>query len=219
MKPFLIVLLFIIASCQLFGQDQTASTNTLLSFSVQSSAGILDRLDTYELTTEREKSLYNRYQDALNARLVRFALDPFYAELAIAETTLEPKEALTEYLTYGKDGLPSVLFPKRAIKRVTNKGYTADHYFSTKISIEANGIISGTSKRVKPKVSCQIKVFDAEGEEVSNVEAEVLAANFIKSTEFPNLTFDKIGLDYIEMLQSRLEPLVQQAVEEAVSKL
>lgn len=212
-------LLILAASSSLFGQDWSASTNTLLTFSLQSSAGILDRLDTYELITDREKSLYNRYQDTLSNRLARFALEPFYAELANASITLQPKDALAEYLTYGDDGLPSILFPKRAVKRLANKGYTGDYFFNTKISISANGIVTGTSERVKPKVTCQIKVYDAAGEEVKNVEVEVLSPNFIKSTEFPKLTFDKIGLDYIEMLQKRLEPLVRQAVEEAVAEL
>jgi len=80
-------------------------------------------------------------------------------------------------------------------------------------------MMAGVSKRVKPKVRCQIKVFNPEREVVKNIESEVLSADFIKSTEFPNLLFDKIGLDYIEMLQTRLEPLVLQAVEEAVGQL
>lgn len=219
MNRFFIGLLLMAVSFSLFGQDWKASKNTLLNFTLQSSAGILDRLDTYELTTEREKSLYNRYQDTLSARLARFALDPVYAELAAADITLEPKQALAEHLTYGKDGLPSILMPKRAIKRVGNKGYTTDYFFNIKISIEAHGMVTGVSKRVKPKVRCQIKVYDAAGEDIKNEEAEVLASDYIKSTEFPNLIFDKIGLDYIEMLQKRLEPLVLEAVEAAVEKL
>lgn len=210
-------LLFVAVS--LYSQDWPGSKNTLLSFSVNSSAEILERLDTYELTTEREKSLYNRYQDTLDARLVRFALSPVYTQLDAAAIALEPKEALAELVTYGKDGLPSILIPKQVIKRLTNKGYTSDHYFIVKISIEANGFVAGVSKRVKPKVRCQIKVFNPEREVVKNVESEILSANFIKSTEFPNLRFDKIGLDYIEMLQARLEPLVLQAIEEAVTQL
>jgi hypothetical protein len=207
------------AATTLFGQDWSSSKNTLLSFSVKSSAAILERLDSYELTTEREKDLYVRYQDTLNVRLARVVLPVVYSQLAAAEITLEPKDALVDLVTYGQDGLPSILIPKQVIKRLANKGYTSDHYFVIKINMEAQGMMGGVTARVKPRARCQIKVFAAARKVVKEVDSERVATDFIRSTDFPRRRFDKIGLDYIEMLQARMEPLVLRAVEEAVGQL
>lgn len=219
MRNLLTCALSVFLILPVFSQDWPGSSNTLLDLSVQSSTEIIDRLDPYEPVTEREKSLYRRYQDTLNARLVQFALTPLNTLLKEDNISLAPTDALAEYLTYSKDGLPNILMPKRAIKKVGNNGYTTDYFFSFKLIVKAHGAIAGLSERVKPKVQCRIRVFDPSGEEVRDVESEILSSAFVKSSEFPQLSFDKIGLDHIEMLQHRLEPLVIEALKEAIGKL
>jgi hypothetical protein len=203
----------------LFGQDYDNAKLTLLLFNSNVNAGIYDRLDSYEPATDREKYNFKRYQDSLDVHMTNIGLESLYANLTKRSLDIQPLNAIEEWVDYNKNGLPNILLPKPIIKRLKEKGYETDYYLSISISVEPNSMFGGLSGSVKPKASCQIKIFNTDRDVVAKYDAEIESSSKIQERDFPRLKFDKTAYDHILMLMPYLKPLVQDAVKLAVEKL
>ncbi len=219
MKRFSFYLLIsLLTFTTLKAQDFSTSHNTLLGLSVTVSDEVVNRLDRYEVETDRERDLMQRYDDTMNYRMQRLVQEPLFALMEEQGISLQPSDALRDFVNYGNDNMPSYLFPKQAIRKILNRGYETDYFFQIKISIEANSLMAGLMERVKPKITCTIKVFDAERDVVKEVQYQYVAADHIKETQFPGIRFDKLGLDYREMLLDRLDPMLMEAIVETMGE-
>lgn len=219
MRKIIFSYLFLV-SLTLGAQDFTASQNTLLALNVLPGSEILDKLDSYEPKTTREKDNFKESKAYLEAMLTELAINSIYTELAAQkEITLEDKDALRDYITYGKDGLPVVIIPKSAIKKLVKKGYETDYYFVVNLATGLNLLMKGLPGQIKPQVTCTIKVFDQDKKQVKKIEEKVKMKTAIKMKDFPKRKFDKLDKDYMTLLVEKLTPLVKEAFMAACKQL
>lgn len=215
----LTLLYLLCVSLTIQAQDFTASQNTFLSLNVLPEGAILDKLDSYEPKTSREKKHFEESKDYLQALLTEMSIALLYEELETKKSIkLEDKDALRDFATYGNDGLPIVIIPKAAIKKLKKKGYESDYYFRFNITIGLNLLMKGLPGQLKPEVTCSAKVFDMNGKVVKKVEEKIKTKTAIKMKDFPNRKFDKLDKDYMDLLVEKLKPQITDAVVAAVQQ-
>lgn len=211
---------FLLMSLTLCGQDLTTSQNTLLALNVLPGNEILDKLDAYEPKTTREKENFKDSKAYLDAMLTELAIQAVYTELVTQkDINLEDKDVLRDFITYGKDGLPVVIIPKNAIKKLMKKGYETDYYFVVNITTGLNLLMKGLPGQIKPQVTCTIKVFDKDRKQIKKVEEKVKTKTAIKMRDFPKRKFDKLDKDYMTILVEKLSPLISNAIIAASKQL
>ena len=211
---------FLLMSLTLCGQDLTTSQNTLLALNVLPGNEILDKLDAYEPKTTREKENFKDSKAYFDAMLTELAIQAVYTELVTQkDINLEDKDVLRDFITYGKDGLPVVIIPKNAIKKLMKKGYETDYYFVVNITTGLNLLMKGLPGQIKPQVTCTIKVFDKDRKQIKKVEEKVKTKTAIKMRDFPKRKFDKLDKDYMTILVEKLSPLISNAIIAASKQL
>ena len=184
------------------------------------STDILDQLDNYEPVTDREKKSYKRHADSLQVRLKRKAFLLFNDLLKEQKNIpLEDLASMEEYINYDKNGFPVILIPKTVIKKLGSKGYQSDYYFSVNVTVGNNALIGGLSGQVKPTISCDVKVFDHDRAVVKKASFQQKANSNIKALSFPGRMFDKMGMDYIDMLVDIIQPQLETVLVGTIEQL
>ena len=212
--------LFLILSINLQAQDFTTTKNVLLDMRSSSSGEVLNALDDYDPTTEREKRLYNRNVDSLRVMMQRYAWEIYQAELnGRKKYNIPDKDALRGHVKYATNGFPSILIPKTVVKKLVKNGYDADFYFSLGVNVGMRSTLTSLGSNVKPAVTVDVKVFSPEREIVKKIERRYKSDTAIRSWDFPANDFDKLAFDHIMILAKKLEPLVRQAVKDIVAEL
>ena len=211
---------FLFAGLTLQAQDFTTSQNTFLSLSANPESALLDKLDSYEPKTSREKEQYKKNKAYFSALATEMAIGLVYQELETQKgIKLADKDALRDFIPYGNDGLPIVIIPKSAAKKMKKKGHETDYYFHFSVATGVSLVMKGLPGQLKPQVTCTIKVFDGDGKVIKKVEEKVKTKTAIKLKDFPKRKFDKLDKGYISMLTQKLKPQITKAVIAAVKQL
>lgn len=214
------IVFFLLLSYLLHGQDFTNSQNTVLSLRTYASDELTKRLDNYEPKTKREKENYFESKQFYDSALEEYTIAQIYTALTEkAGLKLEEKDALIDYIMYGDNGLPSILIPKSAIKKIVKKGHQTDYYFVFNINIGisiAGTLLPGT---LKPEVKCEVKVFSPKKELVKKIVGKNDGKTAIRMKDFPHKKFDKLEIEYMELLVEKIKPMITEAVLAAAEKL
>lgn len=209
--------LMLLATLNLSAQDLAESKNTFLNLTLITSSSLIDQLDSKKATYKSKQEAYKESQEYLKALMVEHAVNTIYAELATQKgIKLEDKKALKEYVTYAA-GLPLVLIPKSAIKKLKKRGYQSDHYFSFTISMD-HDILGATPFEVSPRTKCNIKIFNANREVVKKIEEKHETDAVIKKRDFEE-GFSKFNSSDMEELADKLKPILTEAIIAAINQL
>lgn len=197
-------------------QDLAASKNTFLSVSFTISSTIAGKLDPKKAVLNSAKESQRTNQAYLKALLQEFAVTTLYDELSTQHNiTLEKKEALRDYTLFS-EGLPLVLIPKSAIKKILKKGYETDFFHTIVLSVTED-IFGSASFEVIPEIKSTIKIFDNKRAVVKKIVQESKVENPIKKRDFEH-GFSKFSDVDMEELAEKLKPIIKENIVMAVKQ-
>ncbi len=213
----LFIALFLLSNLCLSAQELAESKNTFLNLLFSTSSLVINQLDGKKASYASQKEAFQESQKYLKALLEEYTVNTLYTELETQKgIRLEEKNALKEYLTYAQ-GLPLVLIPKSAIKKLKKRGYQSDHYFSFTISVD-HDILGATPYEVAPRIKCTLKVFNANRETVKKIEEKYQPETIIKKRDFED-GFSKFNSTDMEKLAEKLKPILHEGIIAAINQL
>ena len=199
-------------------QDFQKTNNAVASYFCSVSNEIVNQIDTYTPLTSREKEQIGKFQKQLDYQIEQACLDTLMKKIG-DKVNLMPLDALESVITYTAGGYPSLMFPKKKIKKV-GKEIGADHYFVFNISVSpVIGLAPKLVTSTKPEVVVTIKIFDNQGNKVNTIKMNKKAKKGIKRIDFARKKFDKLDLEYVDPLVEKLMPTIEEAISMAVAKV
>lgn len=199
-------------------QAQSAdSKNAIIGNVFRLQPSFVEFYDNSEAGTDRERKLMNKVAKKRNLALGEKVYEAMMEALK-TEHQIEflPVETLEGMISYSNEGYPMVILPKKAIKKKIPQG-TADYYFSF-VVISDSALIPGL-KGLKPKTTVVIKIFDAKGSKIKDIEMDVKAETYLNKEQFPDGSFDKMDETYIEPFVDLMMPYVKEAITKAVKDI
>ncbi len=213
----LFVLVFLCFSLNATAQDLSTSKNTFLNIVFTVSANIPDQLDPKKAILSSAKESARANQAYLKALLQEYTVSTLYEELSTQHNiVLEEKEALREYTLFS-EGMPLVLIPKSAIKKILKKGYETDYFYSFMVSVTKD-IFGSASFEVIPEVKTTLKIFDTNRAIVKKIDQKYKEDKAIKKRDFEN-GFSKFSDVDMEELAEKLKPAIKECIVGAVKQL
>lgn len=223
----------------LFAQETSDSKNHLLKFEVEFADTLLSKLDNRQFDAGSKKTKTARNLLYLQNRLDTLAREKVLSEFEAKGMPISSNEVLREYIKFGMDKTPMAPTLKGAIKNLGKKGYTGGSYLSVVIKIGLP-TLSTNPKGIKPQMEITLRRFDATGKVQSRVlekykAPEALLAYIKKDNPFlktiipkrktgllakkDEVVFDKTQREFIELLISELQPVLDNGIEQALGKL
>ncbi|WP_341225522.1 hypothetical protein [uncultured Arcticibacterium sp.] len=223
-KSILLTLLTLgLTSINSFSQDLKSGKNTIIKVDYLYASLLLNNLDKYAPATSREKKSYDSIQKQLNIDWQNNLYDKALAALSENDIKTEPINALENYKVLYNNGFPTILMAKSAIKKMVKNGYNSDNFILIKLSTEADTGLKGAStttvNKFTPKAKVTIDVFTSDGKKVHSADHTASAPEKVTNKAYFGSRFDKLDDDMILRLKELYEPLISEAISEAVAKL
>ena len=213
----LLVLAFLCFTIKATAQDFSNSKNTFLNIVFTVSANIPNQLDPKKAILPSDKESAHANQAYLKALLQEYTVTTLYDELSTQHNiVLEEKEALREYTLFS-EGMPLVLIPKSAIKKILKKGYETDYFYSFMVGVTED-IFGSASFEVIPEVKTTLKIFDNKRAVVKKIDQKYKEDKAIKKRDFEN-GFSKFSDVDMEELAEKLQPAIKESIIRAVKQL
>jgi hypothetical protein len=220
-------LFFCLFACNsfLFSQDLTTARVAIISFTGAINEDILNGLDPRDLSkaphTAEEKDLKRRIDKRLEKRFLEDAYDILRQKLDQQGIKMEPLSTSAKIANLNEKGFPNPLAPKNVIKK-RNENY-ADFFLN--IDIVCSKPFLGGLLGFKPEARIRMVLHDAQGNKINTINGEAKDAVPLKSTDFDeawtNLIerFNRFDWHSVSLLEERLMPLVEVAIENTLSQL
>jgi len=216
--------LFTMALGQAEGQDLAGKKNTVVQFDFTMYESVLSKLDPYEPSTVREKENYREAKQYIEKKLVDNMSELTEKYLANHfSASLQPIQTLEDYkVVYNSKGYLNTMIVKSVIKKVNKKGYESDFFLACSVTLESTTDMLGKAKltkQFKPQITFNISIFDDQGTKLQKFQGKLKAENPIKAKSFPSLKFDKMEIEYMDLLLEMLQPDLEAALEKALSQI
>ncbi|AWV97188.1 hypothetical protein [Arcticibacterium luteifluviistationis] len=219
---FLTLLVISALSIKSFSQDLIAGKNTVIKVDYLYASILLNNLDKYAPATPREKKSFDNIQKQLNIDWQNNLYDKAMAAFSENDIKTEPINALESYKVMYNNGFPNILMAKSAIKKMVKNGYSSDNFILIKLSTEADtgpkGASSSIVNKFTPIAKVTVDVFTSDGKKVHSAEHKASAPEKITNKAYFAGRFDKLDDDMILRLKELYEPLISEAISEAVAK-
>lgn len=191
--------------------------NTILQFKVSVSDDILSALDSNEPRSEREKENLVKTKYLLDELLIHKAFEIFESKLIDKSIELKPVDILKEQgINYNEYGFPELIPSKLIIKNLQKNGYNSDYFLSLDIIFNKVVDLFGSGKLIKQfKLDTNVKctLFDQAGRKINISNGSTQGENLIRAKDFPEKKFDKMELEYMELLVEKLIPELDEAMD------
>ncbi|GLR20179.1 hypothetical protein [Portibacter lacus] len=214
--------LIVVITLYSFQLQAQSTTENRIAYSYLSGIfenGIVEQLDKSKLSSKEEK-LYTKCKEKLEAITISYFEQNLTSKLKDKNMEVMPLNAVS-VMGMGATNLkgnPAIFFPKKTLKKHADKDI-ADTFLSASISINKPIVSIGG---MKPEVIVTLKHFNKKGELINKSTANAKTEKKVSNIGFSvsqSESFNKIDMDHIEILFSRVEEPINLATEDAFNQL
>lgn len=218
----LITLLLVGVVFPLKAQRLINKQNTILQFKVSVSDDILNALDPNGPRSEKEKENLIETKYLLEEILIHEAFEIFESKLKEKSIALKPVDILQAYgISYNEYGFPELIPSKLIIKNLQKNGFNSDYFLSLDVIFNKVDDLFGSGKLIKQfKLDTNVKctLFDLAGRKINISNGNIQSKNLIRAKDFPEKKFNKMELEYMELLVEKLIPELNEAMDEMLKE-
>lgn len=180
---------------------------------------IIKSLDNDKLTASNQK-VHLRWKKKFKMQLEQQLLDKMDAYLKSNNVDIQPMETIAKIHSGSEGSFPSVLFPKKLLKKKAKDADIGEHFVSAALAI-TKPLFPKLMKPYSLEYTLTLKIFNNEGKMLKKLKKEIKSESTMGGMKVPDdeKLFSKIADESIDWFLEHFGGATEQVVAEAFDEL